>query len=59
VRGPRIKAVCPVCMRAITMADDRTLLRHNRRASYRKGQMPDRCPGSGQHPVDQSRLDVA
>lgn len=55
-RGPRLKARCPVCLRAITMRDDRTLLAHNRRAGYRPGQEPDRCPGSGAQPVDQGRL---
>lgn len=49
---------CAVCLREISVNDLRELLPHNRRKSYRKGQERDRCPGSGQQPLDQSRLPV-
>ena len=52
----RRRETCPICLRRITIDDARYLRGHNRKASYRKGQEPERCPGSGQQPLDQGRL---
>jgi len=56
-RMARVKGTCPICLRAVSLRDDRSLLAHNRRRT-RKGQEPEPCPGSGHQPLDQSRLDV-
>jgi hypothetical protein len=55
-----MKARCAICLRMISMVGEptRTLREHNRRAKVRPGQEPERCPGSGQQPVDQTRIDV-
>lgn len=52
-----MKARCPVCLREITVNERRELREHNRRRS-RRGQEPERCPGSGDQPADQARLPV-
>ena len=49
------KATCPICLRRITVDESRYLRAHNRRASRRKGQEPELCPGSHTHPLDQGR----
>ena len=53
-RGVRGK--CPICLREVALLEDRSLRKHNRRASVRKGSEPDPCPGSGSQPIDQERL---
>ena len=53
---PDNKATCPVCLRRITVDQARYLRNHNKKASYRKGREPERCPGSGGQPLDQGRL---
>lgn len=50
------KATCPICLRRITVDESRYLRAHNRRASRRKGQEPELCPGSQTQPLDQGRL---
>ncbi len=50
------KATCPICLRRITVDEGRFLRTHNRRASTRKGQEPEVCPGSQTQPLDQGRL---
>lgn len=50
------KATCPICLRRITVDEGRFLRVHNRRASRRKDQEPELCPGSQTQPLDQGRL---
>jgi hypothetical protein len=52
------RATCPICLRLITVTERRELRGHNRKASYRKGQEPERCPGSGRQPFVQTMMDV-
>lgn len=52
-----MKARCPVCLREVAVSAQRELREHNRRPS-RRGQEPERCPGSGGQPADQARLPV-
>jgi len=52
----RVRGTCPICLRAIALCDDRSLMAHNRRASRKKNQEPEPCSGSGQQPLDQYRI---
>ena len=53
-----VKGKCPICLREITLCDDRSLRQHNKRKRVPKGWEPEPCHGSGQQPLDQFRLAI-
>lgn len=50
--------ICPICLKYFTLVESRALREHKYGRKTRDGNERERCPGSGQQPLDQSRLDL-